>query len=133
MTRQNRGSMGSFHTSSNQDFIYDYKNMLLRGGIYKIEESALYDIARAVNILIFIAINRQTGKRYIKEVSEMIFKPEDYHRPYELSTLLKYDRGKDELIPVNRISEAFLDRAMDYEFTENDRNKLYDLYQKIRI
>jgi pilus assembly protein CpaF len=133
MTRQNRGSMGSFHTSSNQDFIYDYKNMLLRGGIYKTEESALYDIARAVNILIFIAINRQTGKRYIKEVSEMIFKPEDYHRPYELSTLLKYDRGKDELIPVNRISEAFLDRAMDYEFTENDRNKLYDLYQKIRI
>ncbi|KAA8664632.1 ATPase, T2SS/T4P/T4SS family [Clostridium sp. MT-14] len=133
MTRQNRGSMGSFHTSSNQDFIYDYKNMLLRGGIYKTEESALYDIARAVNILIFISINRQTGKRYIKEVSEMIFKPEDYHRPYELSTLFKYDRKKDELFPVNRISEAFLDRAMDYEFTESDRVKLYNLYKKIKI
>lgn len=133
MTRQNRGSMGSFHTSSNEDFMYDYKNMLIRGGIYKNEESALYDIARAVNLLIFLSINRHTGRRYIKKVSEVIFKPENYHKPYELSTLFEYDRKCDELLPVSRISDSFLDRALDYEFTQDNLAQLNNLYEKMKI
>ncbi|MBP2031893.1 Flp pilus assembly CpaF family ATPase [Clostridium algifaecis] len=85
MTRQNRGSMGSFYTSSNEDFMYDYKNMLMKGNLYKNEESALYDIARVVNLLIYLSLDRHTGKRHIKQVSEVIFKPENYQKPYEFT------------------------------------------------
>lgn len=133
MTRQNRGSMGSFHTSSNQDFIYDYKNMLMKGNLYKNEESALYDIARAVNLLIYLSLDRHTGKRHIKQVSEVIFKPENYRKPYELVTLFQYDRKKEELIPMHRMSEGFIEHAFEYEFTEEHEKKLNKLYEKMRI
>lgn len=133
MTRQNRGSMGSFHTSSNQDFIYDYKNMLLKGNIYKSEGAALYDIARAVDILIYLSLDRNTGHRYIKQVSELIFKPDDYKKPYELNTLFEYTRKRKELISVNRISKKFIERAFEYEFTEEHERELYELYKKMGI
>lgn len=133
MTRQNRGSMGTFHTSSNEDFMYDYKNILLQGGLYKNDESALYDISRAVDLLIFISIDRSTGKRYIKKVSEVIFKPENYRKPYELSTLFEYDRKIRALTAKNRLSAEFIEKALDYEFTEEHLEKLNSLYKKLKI
>lgn len=126
MTRQNKGSLGSFHTSSVRNFIPDYKNMLMQNNMYKTEESALYDIARAVDIVIFIALNLSTGKRYIQEVTEIIFKRENYHRPYELNPLFQYKTGK--LIPVNPISKEYLDESFNFGFTERYMDDLKVLY-----
>lgn len=133
MTRQNKGSLGSFHTSSVKNFIPDYKNMLMQSGsgIYKTEESALYDIARAVDIVIFLSMDLYTGKRYISEASEIVFKPDEYHKPYELNTLFKYTSGK--LMPVNRISDEYIHESMNFGFTDEKIRKLNELYSTFDI
>lgn len=131
MTRQNKGSLGSFHTSSIRNFMPDYKNMLMQNSIYKTEESALYDIARAVDIVIFIALDLSTGKRYIHDVTEIIFRPENYHKPYELNTLFKYTGG--EIISINPISRGYLEEAFNFGFTNEHMDRLKNLYRECGI
>lgn len=133
MTRQGRGSMGSFHTTSCEDFIFDYKNMLMKTGNYTKEETALYDIARAVDILILLSIDRSTGHRYVKEAAEIKLIRDNFAKPYELNSLFKYDKSLKTLIPTHKISDDFLDRASEYEFTNNHLKQLLDLYKKIGI
>ncbi|CAB1249239.1 ATPase, T2SS/T4P/T4SS family [Clostridium sp. MT-14] len=131
MTRQNRGSLGSFHTSSIKNFIPDYKNMLMQNNSYKSEESALYDIARAVDIVIFIALNLATGKRYIQEVTEVIFRPENYHMPYELNPM--FERREGNLALINPISQDYLNEAFSFGFTEKYMEELKALYGECGI
>ncbi|MCH4236502.1 MAG: CpaF/VirB11 family protein [Clostridium tyrobutyricum] len=131
MTRQNKGSMGSFHVSSIKNFIPDYKNMLMQSGIYKTEESALYDIGRAVDFVIYIAMDLLSGKRYIKDVMEVIFNPLDYHVPYKLRPLFRYKNN--ELLPVNTVSKEYLEEAFNYGLTRNDIKELDKLYENFNL
>lgn len=136
MTRQSRGSMGSFHTTSCESFMLDYKNMLMKTGFYTREESALYDIARAVDILIFPCIDRspgKKGKRYIKEIAEVILDASNTMKPYRLNVLFKYDKKTNTLNAVNRISSDFIERARQYEFTDDNMQQIENVYKHFGI
>ncbi|APF25329.1 ATPase, T2SS/T4P/T4SS family [Clostridium sporogenes] len=128
MTRQNKGSMGTFHTVSPEDFIYDYKNLLMQNGTYTNELSALYDISRAVDFLIMLGINRKTGQRYIKSITEVIFDKSNKEKPYELNTIFKYDKKNKEFKKVNKISDSFFERAFEFEFDENNKKIIDDIF-----
>jgi len=123
-TRQGKGSIGSFHTSSVEDYIYDFKNLLMQKGDYTSEEAALYDIARATDIVIHIAINRKTGKRFIKETAEVILDKENKGKPFKINTLFRYSKESNEIDVVNKISHSLIESFCEYEFDENNLEKL---------
>jgi pilus assembly protein CpaF len=115
-TRQNRGSICSFHTTSVKDYMYDFKNLLMQKGYYYSEYSALYDVARATDIVIHLDIDRKSGNRYIKEIAEIILDEQSTTVPFKINTLFKYNKENKRAEVVGKLSSELVDRCLGYEF-----------------
>ena len=133
-TRQGRGSIGSFHTSSTYDYMFDFKNLLMQKGYYFSEKAALYDVARATDLIIHLDIDRKTGHRYIREIAEVIVNDDVYKKTdnevdslFNISTLFKYNKKTNKTEQINKLSTDLIDRCLGYEFDEENIKTLKEL------
>lgn len=135
-TRQGRGSLGSFHTSSTYDYMFDFKNLLMQKGYYFSEKAALYDISRATDLIIHLDIDRKTGHRYIREIAEVIvndsvYKANDTNNDtgslFSINTIFKYNKKTGKTEKVNKISDQLINRCLEYEFDEKNIETLKEL------
>ncbi len=75
-----------------------------------------------------LGINRKTGQRYIKSITEVIFDKSNKEKPYGLNTIFKYDKKNKEFKKVNKISDGFFERAFEFEFDENNKKIIDDIF-----
>nr|WP_276536714.1 ATPase, T2SS/T4P/T4SS family [Tissierella carlieri] len=119
MLRQAKGSSGSFHSNSPENTMYDIRNLLMQSGYYTNEMIALFDVARAIDVIIQIRPDRKTGFRYIRKVSEIIEDRKTMN--FEESVLFKLDKKTKKLKPTgNKLSDNLVEKLLDYEATEED-------------
>lgn len=128
MLRQGRGSMCTFHSTSVRDFPYDYRNLLMQSNYYKNEETAMLDVARAVDIVIHLKLDRRTGKRNIGEVAELIADFEN--QTVKVNTIFKYNKQKETLEPVNPVSEQFLEKLTDFDIPDDNIRQIKELFNR---
>lgn len=126
-TRLARGSMGTFLTTSINDYVFDLKNLLMQSGSYFSEYSALYDIARATDIVIQFDIDREVGTRYISEIAEIIVDNDNEKVPFKINTLFKYNKEKQKTEKVGKIQDGLINRCKQYEFSDANLKALKDL------
>lgn len=129
MLRQGRGSCGTFHSTSPRDFIYDYRNLLLQSNYYTSEKIAELDVARAIDLVIHLKLNRITGQRYIGEVCEVLY--DNKSGNYEVVTIFKYDREKKKVVPVRRISDTLIEKMREYEITDENIRKINEIFSEV--
>lgn len=118
LTRQGRGSMGTFHCTSIFDFLYDYRNLLMQSGFYTSERSAELDIARAVDLIILIKLNRRTGKRFISSISEILYDPVNTKNNFKTQPIFERETEHDTLKPVHNISNYLRKKLCEYDMTD---------------
>lgn len=113
MTRMAKGSGGTFHSASPFDCIYDLKNLLMRSGYYFSDSAALFDVARAVDLIFHLRIDENTGLRYFKSITEV--KENIKSGDFELNTLFNYDKKTCKLTPTgNKLSDNLKSKLLDY-------------------
>lgn len=128
MSRQGRGSMGTFHTTSIYDFPYDYRNLLMQSGNYTSERTAELDIARAIDLVILLRLNRQTGKRFIWEIAE-IENVAGKDTPFRLNSIIK--KTPNGYVSNNRLSKWFIQHLKEYDFTDEDLVVVNNILSKL--
>lgn len=125
--RNNKGSMDTFHSKSPTDAIFDGRNLLMQSGFYNNERIALYDMARAEDIIIQLRLNRKTKKRYVQKVSEII-----EHRDtldFEERELFVIDSKTLKLKPVQMPSDHLIRNLLDYECTSENIKKIEQIFK----
>ncbi len=128
MLRQARGSMSTFHSSSISRLIHDLRKLLMQTGFYTDYREARFDVADAIDIVIQIKLDRNTGTRYVYKFSEIIAKENDMS--YEIRDLFRFDKNtKKYLINKKGINKATLDSCMEFELTTQDKEILKDLFE----
>ncbi len=127
MLRQARGSLFTFHSSSAHRMIHDLRQLLMQTGFYSDYREAQYDAADAVDLVIHIKLDRETGRRYGFKISEVSACAQDMS--YGIRDLFIYDRefGK-YLVNQEGPSGGMLESCMEYEMTANDAAKVIDLF-----
>ncbi|EPR11950.1 ATPase, T2SS/T4P/T4SS family [Ruminiclostridium papyrosolvens] len=127
MLRQARGSMCTFHSSSIPRLVHDLRKLLMQTGFYTDYREARFDIADAIDLVIQIKLDRDTGVRYVYKFAEIIANEEDMS--YIIRDLFIYDKVSGKyLVNRNGISESTLNSCMEFEMTQEDREYLKGLF-----
>ena len=127
MLRQARGSLFTFHSSSANRMIHDLRQLLMQTKYYSDYREAQYDAADAVDIIIHIKLDRETGRRYVFKISEVTAVVEDM--AYSIKDLFTYNREFGKYL-VNRDGPGsrLLQSCMEYEMTIDDATRVMDLF-----
>ncbi len=125
--RQAKGSIDTFHSTSPTDCIYDARNLLMQSGYYSNEKIALYDVARAEDIIIQVRLDRKNKKRYIHKVSEIIEDRETMG--FTEREIFKIDRETWRLKPVQMISENLIEKLLDFECTKENIDCIEQIFK----
>lgn len=127
MVRQARGSLFTFHSSSVRRMIHDLRQLLMQTGHYTDYREAQFDIADAVDLVLHVKLDRDTGRRYISRVSEVVAQEEEMS--YRVNDLFCFDREKDTYL-VNRsgVSPQMIESCLEYEATPADVHVLGELF-----
>lgn len=127
MLRQARGSVFTFHTSSVNRMIHDLRQLLLQSGNYKDFREAQFDIADAVDIVIHVMLDRETGGRYIFRISEIIACEADMS--YRINDLFIFDKTKGEYkVNTRGLSDEGIESCLQYEMSVEDIKRLKMLF-----
>lgn len=128
MLRQARGSMFTFHTSSVERMIHDLRQLLMQTGYYTDYKEASFDVADAINIVIHIKLDRNTGHRYIYRVAEI--EAISNNMTYKINDLFVYNKenGKYYINP-NGISKTMIKSCLEYEMTQSDIKELEAIFK----
>lgn len=127
MLRQARGSLFTFHSSSAQRMIHDLRQLLMQTGYYSDFREAQYDAADAVDLVIHIKLNRETGRRFVFKISEVIANPEDM--TYSIKDLFTYDSECSKyLVNSEGLSRITFKSCMEYEMTGADASAVMNLF-----
>ncbi|MDD4680981.1 MAG: ATPase, T2SS/T4P/T4SS family [Clostridia bacterium] len=127
MLRQARGSLFTFHSSSAQRMIHDLRQLLMQTGYYSDFREAQYDAADAVDLVIHIKLNRETGRRFVFKISEVIANPEEM--TYSIKDLFTYDRECSKyLVNSEGLSGVTFKSCMEYEMTGADAAAVINLF-----
>jgi pilus assembly protein CpaF len=117
MLRQCRGSMFTFHSSSTQRTIHDLRQLLMQTGYYTDYHEAQFDAADAIDIVIQIKYNNDTGERYIYKISESIAFSETM--TFEVVDLFSYDMETGKyIVNPKGISDNMKKSCLDYDITK---------------
>ena len=124
MLRQGKGSLGSFHSVSARDALYDFRNLLMQTGLYSSENIAMFDVARGIDLIVHLKLNRATGHRYVNEVVEV--QPEVGGEYYKINSIFKYNRETEQLekvgIPTDKYIEDLYEFGASIEVRDGIRN-----------
>ena len=126
MLRQGKGSLGSFHSVSARDSLYDFRNLLMQTGLYSSESTAMFDVARGIDLVVHLKINRETGQRYINEVAEI--QPKIDGERYEVRSLFKYNLEKEQMEMVGKPSEKFLSDVYEFGGSKELRENIEKMF-----
>ena len=119
MLRQARGSLFTFHSSSAHRMIHDLRQLLMQTGYYSDYREAQYDAADAVDLIIHIKLDRETGRRYVFKISEVTAYGHDMS--YGIRDLFTYNREVGKyLVNQDGPSSGMLESCMEYEMTADD-------------
>ncbi len=97
----------------------------MQTGYYSDYRECQYDIADAIDIIIQIKAERDSGKRYVYKISEVIA----YNNfEFETRDIFKYDKEK-RIILLNKkgFSDQFYESCKDFEMTTDDVEKIKSL------
>ncbi len=129
MLRQARGSLFTFHSSSPRRMIHDLRQLLMQTGYYTDFREAQFDVADAVDLVIHIKLDRETGRRYVYKVAEVLACEESM--TFQINDLFVFDREKGKYISnKNGISKQQLLSCLEYEFTTSDAEELSNLFNQ---
>ncbi len=128
MLRQCRGSAATFHSSSPTRAIHDLRNLCMRSSQYKDFLTAQFDVADAIDLILEGRLDYTTGKRYINRISVVEANDDDYK--FEVKDVFKYDHEKKELLPVQCVSDDFLEKLLDYGMPIENIQKIKDLFKE---
>lgn len=128
MLRQARGSMFTFHSSGVKRMVHDLRSLLMQTGMYTDYREAQFDVADAVDIVIHLKLDRNTGERYVYKISEI--KAIDETMGFEVNDLFVYDRMKSRyLVNPRGISEEMKQSCLEYEMTEDDLREIEEVFK----
>jgi len=128
MLRQARGSIMTFHTSSVERLVHDMPQLLMQSGHYKDYRVAQFDVADAVDIVIQIKLDRNTGERFIYRVAEITAMSDTMS--YRIKNLFRYDKDKKRYI-VNKtgLSNEMLSSCLEYELDSSDIDNIRKIFE----
>ena len=128
MLRQCRGSAATFHSSSPTRAVHDLRNLCMRSSQYKDFLTAQFDVADAIDLILEGRLDYQTGKRYINRIS--VVEADDTEYKFEVKDIFKYDHARKELMPVQCISDEFMEKLLDYGMPIENIQKIKDLFKE---
>ncbi len=127
MVRQARGSLFTFHSSGVRRMIHDLRQLLMQTGYYTDYREAQFDIADAVDLVLHVKLDRDTGRRYIAKVSEIVAL--EAEMSYAVRDLFSYERERDKYL-VNRegVSSPMIESCLEYEMNRAEAEQLKVLF-----
>lgn len=126
MLRQAKASLFTFHSSSVRRMVHDLRQLLMQTGYYTDYREACFDVADAIDLVLHIKLDRNTGQRYVYKLSE-INAHDDF--TYEIRDLFVYDKEYHRyLINQDGISREQIASCMEYEMTGTDVEVLMSLF-----
>lgn len=127
MLRQARGSLFTFHSSSTRRMIHDLRQLLMQTGYYTDFREAQFDVADAIDLVVHIKLDRETGQRYVYKVSEVL--AEESSMSFQINDLFTFDKenGKYKSNKTG-LSKEQINSCMEYEMTEADVAELSKLF-----
>ena len=131
MLRQCRGSAATFHSSSPTRAIHDLRNLCMRSSQYKDFLTAQFDVADAIDLVLEGRLDYQTGKRYINRIS--VVEADDDNYKFEVNDIFKYDHATKTLLPVQCVSDQFMEKLLDYGMPLENIKKIKDLFKNSKI
>lgn len=127
MLRQARGSLFTFHSSSTRRMIHDLRQLLMQTGYYTDFREAQFDVADAVDLVIHIKLDRETGQRYVYKVSEVL--ADEGSMSFQINDLFVFDKESGRYrVNKNGLSKQQLLSCMEYELTQSDVEELIRLF-----
>ena len=127
MLRQARGSLFTFHSSSTRRMIHDLRQLLMQTGYYTDYREAQFDVADAVDLVVHIKLDRETGQRYVYKVSEVIASEEGMS--FQINDLFIFDKEKGRYwVNSDGLSKEQLSSCMEYEMSKSDVEELHRLF-----
>lgn len=127
MLRQARGSLFTFHSSSTRRMIHDLRQLLMQTGYYTDYREAQFDVADAVDLVVHIKLDRETGQRYVYKVSEVIANEEGMS--FQINDLFVFDREKGQYwVNQKGLSREQILSCMEYEMSNSDIEELKGLF-----
>lgn len=128
MLRQCRGSAATFHSSSPTRAIHDLRNLCMRSSQYKDFLTAQFDVADAIDLVLEGRLDYVTGKRYINRIS--VVEADDENYKFEVKDIFKYDHATRTLLPVQCVSDEFMEKLLDYGMPIENIEKIKKLFKK---
>ncbi len=127
MLRQARGSLFTFHSSSTRRMIHDLRQLLMQTGYYTDFREAQFDVADAVDLVVHIKLDRETGQRYVYKVSEVL--AEEGSMSFQINDLFIFDKERGKYwANRNGLSKEQIMSCMEYEMTHSDVEELQKLF-----
>ena len=100
----------------------------MRSSQYKDFLTAQFDVADAIDLILEGRLDYQTGKRYINRIS--VVEADDTEYKFEVKDIFKYDHTRKELMPVQCISDEFMEKLLDYGMPIENIQKIKDLFKE---
>ena len=100
----------------------------MRSSQYKDFLTAQFDVADAIDLILEGRLDYATGKRYINRISVVEADDNDYK--FEVNDIFKYDHEKKELLPVQCVSDQFMEKLLDYGMPIENIKKIKDLFKE---
>lgn len=127
MLRQARGSLFTFHSSSVRRMVHDLRQLLMQTKYYTDYREAQFDVADAVDIVIHIKLDRNTGKRYVYKISEVIAREQDMS--FQIHDLFTYEKAIEKYrVNSDGLSSGTINSCMEYEMEADDVVQVMDLF-----
>ncbi|HEX2925921.1 MAG TPA: ATPase, T2SS/T4P/T4SS family [Ruminiclostridium sp.] len=127
MLRQARGSLFTFHSSSTRRMIHDLRQLLMQTGYYTDFREAQFDVADAVDLVVHIKLDRETGQRYVYKVSEVL--ADEEKMSFQINDLFVFDRESGKYrANKDGLSKQQLLSCMEYELSRSDTEELRKLF-----
>ena len=127
MLRQARGSLFTFHSSSVRRMIHDLRQLLMQTGYYTDYREAQFDVADAVDLVVHIKLDRETGQRYVFKVSEIM--ADEKNMSFQINDLFVFDKETGVYqVNKNGLSKEQLASCMEYELDQSGVDELHRLF-----
>lgn len=127
MLRQARGSLFTFHSSSSRRMLHDLRQLLMQTGYYTDYREAQFDVADAVDLVVHIKLDRETGQRYVYKLSEVL--ADESSMAFKINDLFVFDKYTGKYIANKEgLSEEQLLSCMEYELTQEEAEEIKKLF-----
>jgi len=107
--------------------IHDLRQLLMQTGYYTDFREAQFDVADAVDLVVHIKLDRETGQRYVYKVSEVL--AEEGSMSFQINELFVFNKENGKYwANKNGLSKEQLISCMEYEMTHSDAEELQKLF-----